>query len=189
MSCLLEIPGGISTIRLLASLGSLGESHDISLGVSAVCLGRDVGCLRSAIFLGTACLGGRGADCLGISTHCLGRADCLRTNCLEGKGAGCLRSVVFPGTNCLGRADCLRTNCLGGRGTGCLRSTVFPGTNCLGDRGADYLEISALCLGRVRAECLRADCLGTICLRGRGAGCLSSALCLGATYLHVGQRC
>ena len=71
MSCLLEIPGGISNIGLLASLGSLGYFGTSFLGVSAVCFGRSIGCLRSTIFLGTTCLGGRSADCLG-------RADCLR---------------------------------------------------------------------------------------------------------------
>ena len=116
-------PGGISTIGLPASLESLRKSSTSSLGVSAACLGRSTGCLRSAIFSVTTCLGGRSADFLGISTYY------LRANYFGGRGTGYLSSSIFLGTNYLGRADCLRTNSLGERGTRSLSSTVFPRTN------------------------------------------------------------
>ena len=158
--CLLEIPGGISTIGLPVSLGSLGRIVLAPWELVLCVWRRSTVCLRSAIFLGITCLWGRSADCLGISTYCLGRADCLRTNCLWGRSAGCLRSAIFLGTtslrgrsadhlgistHCLGRTDCLgndylRANCLWGRTVGCQSSTVFPGTNCLEDRGTIIKE-------------------------------------------------
>ena len=65
--------GGINTISLPASLGSLGESSTSSLGVSAVCLGRSVGCLGIiAHSPGFTCLRGNSTYSLRVSAVCLG---------------------------------------------------------------------------------------------------------------------